>query len=239
MAIITNSKISVFLSYSILFILLLVVSSSSIYYSISYIPSEPHPANAMWIEPSNATIVDIGDKFNVTVFVNLTQNSFAWQIKLFFNSTFLTATKTGYTNGNKSNFFSEHSSIIVTPTINNEEGFILQGESLLGNDEKASGYGSLIWIEFNLTQIPPQDRSTIYFSIPYGADTFILTPYIELVPMDSVSGVNLTIKSTSLPQIPDFIALIVITLILVTVVAILVIMRKRRRKSKDSEKNQN
>ncbi|UCG01983.1 MAG: hypothetical protein JSW11_20590 [Candidatus Heimdallarchaeota archaeon] len=90
---------------------------------------------------------DIGDKFNVTVFANVTLNSFAWQVKLLFNSTFFRTTKIGYTSDDKSDFFSEYSPMPVTPRINNEEDYILHGESLLGNDEKAPGFGSLIWIE--------------------------------------------------------------------------------------------
>ena len=228
---------------TILLILLMVKPSYSINHIITDTPSEPHPANAMWIEPSNVTTADIGDKFNVTVFVNVTLMSFAWQVKLYFNSTFFKATKLGYTNGNKSDFFTEYSPIPVTPHINNEEGYILHGESLLANDEKAPGYGSLMWIELNLTQIPPQNRSTIYFSSPYGIDTFILTPYIDTIPMESVNGAEISVgytpPTTSLPPFQDIAILILIAIVVVTVVVMLVIIRKRRRKSEENEKTDN
>jgi len=246
MLIMKNSKLGEFNLSSIFFVLLMVTPSYSINYVNIYMPSEPHPANAMWIEPSSITTADIGDTFNVTVFVNITLKSFAWQVKLYFNSTFFKATKLGYTNGNKSDFFTEYSPMPVTPRINNEEGFILHGESLLGNDEKTPGYGSLIWIEFNLSQIPPQNLSTIYFSMPYGIDTFILTPYINTIPMLSVDGVNIFVGGTSttdtnttgLPPFPDIYILIVVAIIVLTVVAMLVIMR-RRRKSKNHEEKEN
>jgi len=243
MFVIENSKFGEFTLPSILLVLLMVTPSYSINYVITDVPSEPHPANAIWIEPSNISIADIGDKFNVTVFVNVTLKSFAWQVKLYFNSTFFQALKIGYTNGNKSDFFTEYSPMPVSPRINNEAGYILHGESLLGNDEKAPGYGSLIWIEFNLTQIPPQNCSTIYFSMPYGIDTFILTPQIDTIPIESVVGGNILItdtKATDLPPFSDITILIVVVIIVVTVITMLVILRKRRRRrSKKHEKNEN
>jgi hypothetical protein len=240
-----NSKFGEFSLPTILLLLLTVTPSYVTKHMMADVPSEPHPANAMWIEPSNLTIAEVGDKFNVTVFVNVTLMSFAWQVKLCFNSTFFKATKIGYTNENKSDFFTEYSPIPVTPTINNEEGYILHGESLLGNDEKAPGYGSLIWIEFNLTQIPPQNRSTIFFSIPYGIDTFILTPYIDTIPMESVNGAEVSVgyippSATGLPPFSDIAILILIAIVIATVVVMLVILRKRRRrKSKEYEKADN
>ncbi|MFX1507948.1 MAG: hypothetical protein ACFFDC_17815 [Promethearchaeota archaeon] len=243
MSYIKNSKFGEFSLPTILLMLLTVTPSYLTNHMIADVPSEPHPANAMWIEPSNVTTAEVGEKFNVTVFVNVTLVSFAWQVKLCFNSTFFKAIKIGYTNGNKSDFFTDYSPIPVTPTINNEEGYILHGESLLGNDEKAPGYGSLIWIEFNLTQIPPQNRSTIYFSIPYGIDTFILTPYIDTIPMESVNGAEISVgytppSATGLPHFSDIVILILIVIVIATVVFMLVIMRKRR-KSKEYEKTDN
>ncbi|UCG90262.1 MAG: hypothetical protein JSU57_00620 [Candidatus Heimdallarchaeota archaeon] len=240
MSITKNSKFGEFTLSSILLVLLLVTPSYSINYMETYVPSEPHTANAMWIEPSSVTAADIGDKFNVTVFVNVTLESFAWQVKLHFNSTSFNVTKIGYTNGTKSDFFSEYSPMPVTPRVNNEEGYILHGESLFGNDGKAPGYGSLIWVEFNLTQIPPQNRSTLRFSMPYGIDTFILTPYIEVIPMASVDGANISMGPTGLPPFPDINILIVVAIVVVIVIVSLVIMRKRRRrKPKKHEKNEN
>ncbi|MFX0085579.1 MAG: hypothetical protein ACFFAU_07890 [Candidatus Hodarchaeota archaeon] len=238
MFILKNWKLREIIFPSFLIVLSMVTPNYSINYMKLYVPSEPHPANAMWIEPFSITTANIGDKFNITVFVNLTMNSFAWQIKLYFNSTLFSATKIGYTNGTKSDFFTEFSPIPVTPKIDNDEGYVLHGESLLGNDEKAPGYGSLIWIEFKVTQIPPQNHSTIYFSTPYGIDTFILTPYIDLIPMESVDGINISVKPTGLPSFPDMNILILIAIIVTIIIIMLVIMRKKRRKSKKHEKNE-
>ncbi|MFX0091696.1 MAG: hypothetical protein ACFFBD_08020, partial [Candidatus Hodarchaeota archaeon] len=108
----------------IFLVLFVVIPFGSVNYMKASIPSELHPANTIWIEPSSVTIANIGDKFNITVWLNVTQKSFAWQIKLYFNSTYLNATRLGYTNGNKSAFFTEFSPMPVTPMINNEEGYI-------------------------------------------------------------------------------------------------------------------
>ncbi len=239
MFILKNCKLREIIFPIFLIVLSIVTPSHSINYMKIYAPSEPHSANAMWIEPMNVTTANIGDKFNVTVFVNLTLKSFAWQVKLYFNSTFFNATKIGYTNGTKSNFFTEFSPIPVPPKIDNDEGYVLHGESLLGNDEKSPGFGSLIWIEFNMTQIPPQNHSAMYFSTPYGVDTFILTPYIDLIPMESVDGINISVKPTGLPPFPDMNTLILIAIIIIIIIIMLVILRKKRRKSKKHEKNEN
>lgn len=183
----------------------------------------------MWIEPSILATSNLGDKFNITVWLNVTQKSFAWQIKLYFNSTHIRATKIGYTNGNRSAFFSEFSSMPVTPIINNEEGYILHGETLLGNVERASGYGSLIWVEFNLIQIPPQNHVTLNFSVPYGIDTFILTSYFDTIPFEIVDGAIISVVTK--PPILLYLGIItLVTIMLGTVVTIWIFMRRRLKK---------
>ncbi|MFX1249698.1 MAG: hypothetical protein ACFFBQ_20065 [Promethearchaeota archaeon] len=240
MYIIKKSKFREATLPSIFLVTLMITSSYSINYIEAFVYSEPHPANAMWLEPSSVITASIGDKFNVTVFINVTLQSFAWQVKLYFNSTFLKATKIGYTNGNKSDFFSEYSPIPIIPIINNEEGYVIHGESLLGNDEKSPGYGSLMWIELNLTQIPSQNSSIIYFSTPYGIDTFILTPYINLIPIESFDRAEISVgltKTPSSPPFPDINTLILIAIVLVVIITGFVIIRKR--KSKKHEKSTN
>jgi hypothetical protein len=189
----------------------------------------------MWIEPSNITTLNVEDKFNVTIFVNVTLKSFAWQVKLHFNSTFFNATKIGYTSDNRSDFFSEYSSMPITPEINNEEGYVLHGESLLSNDEKAPGYGSLMWVELSLKEIPPQNHSALYFSTPYGSDTFILTPNIDLIPMETMNGVFISVEPTGSPLFPDITDILIIVIVVVLIIALLVIIRKRRSKEDENQ----
>ena len=62
-------------------------------------PSEPHNANAMWIEPSlielNASETPIGYKFNVTVWVNSSKQVKGWQIWLVYPNAYINATRCG------------------------------------------------------------------------------------------------------------------------------------------------
>jgi len=190
--------------------------------------SESYPANSIWIEPSRLIINDEGDKFNVTIWINLTQNSFAWQIKLNFNSTFFNATRIGYTNGNRSQFFSEYSTIPIIPKINNENGYILHGETLLGSDKRSSGCGSLIWVEFKLVNASLKNTLTLDFSLPYGVDTFVLSPYLDIIPLDSIKGAEISLPSDSL-----FLLYIVILILIVIITGsafiIFIIMRRKKR----------
>ncbi|NIO37656.1 hypothetical protein GTO27_08125 [Candidatus Bathyarchaeota archaeon] len=170
-------------------------------------PTEPHDANALWTEPSEVEINNYtaspGDKFNVTVWLNLTDLSYVWQTQLHFNTTYFNITNHGYTAGSVSDFFEGHSTIPVSPIIDYVQGFVLYGESLIGADSREAGYGSLMWAEFNLTEVPDQNHLTINFSTPYGGDTFILNPDLETVSMGEVGG-------TEIPIIPEFAQLVLL-----------------------------
>jgi hypothetical protein len=112
---------------------------------------DTHPPNAMWIEPStlNLSKVNVGHKFNITAWVNMKDESVCWQINVQFNSTYLKATRAGYTGGTHSQFFTGHNTIPVQPLILN--GSVMHGEALLGNDVRAPGNGSLCWVELQVT----------------------------------------------------------------------------------------
>ena len=116
--------------------------------TFSSIPEKPHNANSLWIEPSIINKKH-GEKFNITMWINITNDGFTWQSRLVFNSTYLNATRVGYTAGATSDFFSGQATIPVTPTINNIRGCVEYGESLLGMTS-ATGVGSLFWIEFKV-----------------------------------------------------------------------------------------
>ncbi|MFW9992316.1 MAG: hypothetical protein ACFFD4_09740 [Candidatus Odinarchaeota archaeon] len=231
---IKKGKFKEFSISSVFLVLLVVTPGNSIKFLEEFTPSEPHSANAMWLEPSSVITAKLGAKFNVTAYMNLTQKSFTWQIKLSYNSTYLNATRAGYTNGSTSAFFAGHSPVSITPRIDNEEGYILGGETLLGSDERVPGYGSLMWVEFDLIKLPPQNHSTLYFSVPYGIDTFILSPLLEIIPLQTINDANITISqsttTTGAPSFPDINMIILVAIIIIVAVAMLVIIRRRRSK---------
>ena len=191
-------------------------------------PDEPHQANALWIEPSTVFLEAVGARFNLTVWLNTTGESFAWQLKILFDSEYFNATRLGYTSGERSDFFSEHSTIAITPIVENDDGFVILGETLIGNDTRESGCGSLVWIEFSLKALSTQQHFNISCSIPYGEDTFVLNPYLEIITLQYLAGTTISIVSGNL--IRDL--LIVAAVIGITMIVIIGIV-KRRRSGKD------
>ena len=136
-------------------------------------PSEPHPGNCMWIEPStiDLTTQPIGSKFNVTVWINFTSiepgNEIgAWQYVIIYNKTYINATRAGYTAGTMSQWFKDAgvtATMPVTPDLkpyNETHNYILHGESwLMGPKPSEGSYGSLSWIEFQIINKPEQQIS--------------------------------------------------------------------------------
>ena len=130
----------------------------------------------MWIEDTNApywavnlttanALHTLGFKFNVTVWLNMTNVGAAsgidtWQVKLYFNKTQLHALRTGYTEGATSQLFAGLTTTSVTPVIDNILiGYVTHGESCVLNAppyKPVPCSGSLIWIEFNVTKVPPK-----------------------------------------------------------------------------------
>lgn len=139
------------------------------------IPTEPHSANAMWIEPAfkDLTDYDVGDRFNVTAWLNLTEISYVWQIMLLFEPTYLYAARAGYTAGSTSEFFAGHTTVPVTPIIDNASGYVMYGETLLV-DSREPGYGSLCWIEFEVVSKPSEPyEGHLHFD---PSRTYVLDP---------------------------------------------------------------
>jgi len=132
---------------------------------------EPHPADAMWIEPSyiDLTNYSVGQKFNITIWLNMSSTSTAWQIGLIYRKTYLNATRAGYTAGSTSEFFQRKSTIPLPPvfkSLNVTHNQVLFGEAILLPPYKEPGYGSLCWIEFEILEKP-------------------LEPFIDYLTLDS------------------------------------------------------
>ena len=124
-------------------------------------PTEPHDANAMWIEPSTIDIsgASIGYKFNVTVWANASVATEAWQIWLYYPSAYINATRAGYTNGTKSEFFKDIVTMSVTPqfkVVNATHNRVDYTETWQSGPFREPGYGSLCWIEFEVVALPPE-----------------------------------------------------------------------------------
>lgn len=221
-----NSKFKKFALTSVFLTFLVLATCSLVNNAKASEPTEPHLANALWTEPSSMSInnytAHIGDKFNVTVWVNVTESSFTWQTTLLFNTTYFNATRTAYTAVITSDFFTGHMAMTGTPVIDNVVGSVLTGETLLGTDFREPGHGSLIWVEFALKEIPPQNHLTVNFSIPYDVDTYVLNPDLDTIPMETING-------TDIPVIPEFPQLIMLLIATVTSTASVILTKKFKR----------
>jgi hypothetical protein len=176
------------------------------------IPEEPHDADAMWVEPSlvNATGRSIGDKFNVTVWLNVTVDCGCWQFKLIYNKNYLNITRCVYTGtgGSKSQFF-ENTGTTTFPTTpsfgtyNETHNYVLHGESWMGGPF-GTGVGSLSCVEFEIMAEPSEGEeifTIVDISSLYPIDTYIRDEEFEKPPLN-VGDCIYTFKSPTAPPPP-------------------------------------
>jgi len=117
-----------------------------------------YPLNSMWVSPCtidyNTNNASVGTLFNITVWANMQNSTYAWQVTLDFNASIFQEVSCGYTAGSTSIYFRGHTIIPVAPVIDNFGGSVLFGESLLGNDYIPANNASLMYVEFNITTMP-------------------------------------------------------------------------------------
>lgn len=116
----------------------------------------------------NASVVDV-------------TNLYTWQIKLHFNPQVLKCNRAWYPSDH---VFAGKPYIPVTPVIDNTNGYVTFGASLMG-DVFFTGSGALCQIEFKILK---RGYSHLNFSEPYGADTFLLDYDLNEIPADVVNG---------------------------------------------------
>jgi hypothetical protein len=120
-------------------------------------------ADSMWIEESmrelNISEIFPGYTFNVTVSAGCSATCIEWQFWLLYDGlSYLNATRAGYTRGGKSEFFQNITTVPLAPQFtshNATHNRVECGEAWDGYGSKRDpGYGSLCWIEFNVTSTP-------------------------------------------------------------------------------------
>jgi len=145
--------------------ILLLVAITLLYSSVILVRpelSQQHVADSMWVEPSSivfsTTNASIGTEFNVTIWLNMTEDIFAYQIGLRYNRTQLMCTRANYTAGATSDYFKGHTTISPAPSIDGDilgNGSVLAFETVLGYDNITGPHsGSLIWAEFKILTLP-------------------------------------------------------------------------------------
>jgi hypothetical protein len=173
---------------------------------------QTHNADSMWIEPSSVvfdnTTASIGTKFNVTVWLNITETIYAYQIGLHYNRTLLQCTRSAFTSGVTSSYFAGHTNVPAGPTIDTSalgNGSVLAGESLVGNDVIAGPKNaSLIWAEFQILLVPSAGNFTSTFDITteYPSNTYVLDTDLNNVNFATYDGSYLFIGPTPVGPTP-------------------------------------
>ena len=172
------------------------------------------PPDAMWVEPSNMSLsVDsatVGYRFNITIWLNMTQDIFAYQVGLLYNRTQLRCDRAGFTDGGTSEYFTgHHSSAWIAPIDTSflGNGSIMASECCMGG-HYVSGprVGSLIWAEFEVLTLPSSNMSfTSKFDISraYPRTTWVRGPSldrIQIAPHDGnyeILGLDVSVSLTT------------------------------------------
>ena len=164
-------------------------------------------ADVMWVMPSRVglskELASIGYRFNVTVWLNMTQNIYAYQIALLYNGTQLKCDRAGFTDGGTSEYFTGHySTAMIAIDGGMGNGSLMAFEGCVGSDYVSGPHvASLIWAEFEVLTVPSSNMSfTSKFDISteytgffdarthtYETETWVVAPcgeFLQLTPHD-------------------------------------------------------
>jgi hypothetical protein len=210
----TATKAVVFLGIAFLLLSILPAYASA--------PNEPHLANAMWVEPSTITLTDydVGDKFNVTIWTNMTtlepdaDGIYSWQVVIYYNTTYINATRVGLTGtgGMTSELFEGYTTFSYSLI---EENYTSCYESLLGEEDylPVPASGSLCWFEFEVLALEPLP---IEFALNINnTDTWIVDNKLNSYPPYD----NTLYDATVVPEFSPFLS-VAILMFLTLVIAI-------------------
>lgn len=138
------------------------------------------------------TALHVGDKFKINASVANVQDLYAWQIQLTFNASVLNLTSAFYPTDH---VFAGKTFMAVSPSIDNVNGRIIFGATLLGNVTGFAGNGTLCQIEF---KIKHDGQSGLNFSKPYGTRTWLKDSNLILITATATDGYF----SNLLPPLP-------------------------------------
>jgi hypothetical protein len=99
----------------------------------------------------------------------------------------LNATRVGYTNGTTSSFFYGHGTVAVPSVI--QVGSILFGESLLGEDIRTPGNGSLYYVEFLILAAPTGNATLTSLLDISASNNYLLDSNLDEVAPTRYNGV--------------------------------------------------
>ena len=140
-------------------ITLLLVSAMALSFSTRSVRGQGSLLDSMWVSPSavnySTNNASVGTLFNLTVWANMENGTYDWQVTMNFDAAVFQEVAAGYSAGATSAYFATHQTIPVTPVVDNVGGSILFGESLIGpTDYVPEENASLMYAEFNITSMP-------------------------------------------------------------------------------------
>jgi len=121
----------------------------------------------MLVDPMNVQDIAVGNTFVITLKVADVQNLYTWQAMILFNPGLLSCMSATIP---ADNIFAGKTGIPVDPIVDNVGGSVTAGVSLIGAGS-VTGSGKLFQIEFMVLGL---GNSSLSYSLPYGADTFLL-----------------------------------------------------------------
>ncbi len=144
---------------SLMLFLLLASMLASTLISANSVRAQSMPLDSMWVSPSTIAYstnnASVGTLFNFTVWANMDNDTYEWQVTMNFNASIFQEVACGYSAGATSAYFAGHQTVPVTPVVDNVGGSILFGESLSGaTDYAPEENASLMYVEFNITTMP-------------------------------------------------------------------------------------
>jgi hypothetical protein len=206
-----------------IFLIALLLLSYSNVLVMADVSAEPHAADAVWVEPSSIVFTNsnasVGTKFNVTVWLNMTEKVFNYQVALYYNRTQLMCTRGGFTGVTRSNFMTGHTTSAIGPQIDTSylgNGSVLATETCLGSDfAPGPNVGSLLWLEFQIMIVPTAGNVTSTFDLSTttangdtwvspngGVTTYNVAPYdgayAYLGPTPTALSVSITPASSTI-----------------------------------------
>jgi len=138
---------------SLMLLALLLLSSATVFRAVSL------PPDSMWIEPTaldGAVLGGVGEKFNVTIWLNVETPTNSWQYYLVYNKNHLDATGAWYSGDGKSEWSGTDAVDTVEPSFGDHDGthgYVLHGE-VLKQGKTRTGQGSLGIVEFEIINAP-------------------------------------------------------------------------------------
>ncbi|MGD0160483.1 MAG: hypothetical protein ABSB89_09325 [Candidatus Bathyarchaeia archaeon] len=127
--------------------------------STNSVRAQSYPLDSMWVSPSTVSYstdnASVGTLFNLTVWANMENGTYDWQVTMNFDASVFQEVACGYTAGTTSEYFAGHTIVGPSPVVDNVLGSIEFGESLLGiSDYVPEENASLMYAEFNITSMP-------------------------------------------------------------------------------------